>query len=82
MVPFKYCTHVIKDKLGNDFGSHTLRHSHATILIESGADGKNVQTRLGHSKIQTTLQTYVHDTDHMAARSVELFEKATERKIS
>jgi len=81
-VPFKYCTHVIKDELGIDFDYHTLRHTHATILIESGADVKNVQARLGHSNIQTTLQTYVHDTDHMAARSVELFEKATERKTS
>lgn len=81
-VPFKYCMHVIKDELGIDFDYHTLRHTHATILIESGADVKNVQARLGHSNIQTTLQTYVHDTDHMAARSVELFEKATERKTS
>ena len=33
------------------------------ILIESGADVKNVQTRLGHTNIETTLQTYVHDTE-------------------
>lgn len=73
---FEYCTRVINNELGIKFDYHTLRHTHATILIESGADVKNVQTRLGHSNIQTTLQTYVHDTETMAARSVELFEKA------
>lgn len=80
--PFAYCTGVIRNELGIDFDYHTLRHTHATILIESGADVKNVQTRLGHSNIRTTLQTYVHDTDKMAARSVDLFEKAAGLKTS
>ena len=64
------------------FDYHSLRHTHATILIESGADVKDVQTRLGHSNIQTTLQTYVHDTDVMASRSVDIFEQATSLKTS
>ena len=59
-----------------------LRHTHATLLIESGADVKNVQTRLGHTNIETTLQTYVHDTEKMAERSVDLFEKITQAKTS
>ena len=63
--------------------SHShLRHTHATLLIESGADVKNVQTRLGHTNIETTLQTYVHDTEKMAERSVDLFEKITQTKTS
>lgn len=61
---------------------HELSHTHATILIESGADVKDVQVRLGHSNIQTTLQTYVHDTEVMATRSVDIFEQATGRKTS
>ena len=52
------------------------------ILIESGADVKNVQTRLGHTNIETTLQTYVHDTEKMPERSVDLFEKITQVKTS
>ena len=47
------------------------------MLIEAGANIKNVQTRLGHTNIQTTLQTYVHDTEKMAEQSVELFEQIT-----
>ena len=74
---FKYCSRIIHNELQLAFDYHSLRHTHATTLIEAGADVKDVQTRLGHTNIQTTLQTYVHDTEKMASKSVELFEQAT-----
>ena len=73
---FKYCSRVIHHELKIDFDFHSLRHTHATILVENGADIKNVQKRLGNEKIETTLQTYVHDTEEMAERSVDVFERA------
>lgn len=39
---------------------HCLRHSHATWLINNGANIVAVSKRLGHSSIQTTLKTYAH----------------------
>ena len=39
---------------------HLLRHTHATELIKAGWDMAHVQKRLGHSDIQTTVNTYVH----------------------
>lgn len=77
---FKYCSKIIHKELKIAFDYHSLRHTHATILIESGADVKDVQTRLGHANIQTTLQTYVHDTETMANRSVDIFEQAVKQK--
>ena len=39
---------------------HDLRHTCATTMIAAGVDPKTVQTRLGHSDIQVTLNTYSH----------------------
>ena len=40
---------------------HDLRHSHASLLISKlGAQPLMVAERLGHEKIQTTLNTYAH----------------------
>lgn len=74
---FKYCSRVIHHELKIEFDFHSLRHTHATILVENGAPIKDVQKRLGHEKIETTLQTYVHDTEDMREASVEIFERAT-----
>ncbi|WP_025088078.1 site-specific integrase [Ligilactobacillus apodemi] len=41
---------------------HGFRHTHATLLLSAGASVKEVQTRLGHSKVQTTLDIYTHLT--------------------
>ena len=79
---FKYCARVIHKELMLAFDYHSLRHTHATILIESGANMKDVQTSLGHCNIQTTLQTYVHDTEKMASQSVDLFEPTVNLRTS
>ncbi|WP_096199478.1 site-specific integrase [Bacillus sp. FJAT-45350] len=39
---------------------HSLRHTHAVILLEAGADMKYVQERLGHGSIQITSDVYAH----------------------
>ena len=39
---------------------HALRHSHASLLISMGENPLLIKERLGHEKIQTTLDTYSH----------------------
>lgn len=41
---------------------HGLRHTHATLLFESGASIKQVQTRLGHRDASITMDIYTHIT--------------------
>ena len=39
---------------------HTLRHTHATLLLTSGTDVKTAAERLGHASASTTLAFYAH----------------------
>ena len=72
---FRHCSKVIKHNLMIQFDFHALRHTHATWLAENGVNPKNLQMRLGHEKIETTLQTYIHDTKAMADETVDIFER-------
>ena len=42
-----------------DMSPHDLRHTCASLLLQSGADIKSVQDILGHSNASTTLNFYV-----------------------
>lgn len=39
---------------------HDLRHSHASLLIELGFTPLAIAERLGHERIETTMNTYAH----------------------
>lgn len=41
---------------------HGFRHTHCSLLFEAGATIKEVQERLGHENIQTTMDIYAHVT--------------------
>ncbi|MEH7028690.1 tyrosine-type recombinase/integrase [Bacillus wiedmannii] len=44
---------------------HDLRHTHATMLIQQNVNVKLISERLGHTDIQTTLNTYSHVLPNM-----------------
>jgi integrase/recombinase XerD len=53
----------LRQKTGIDIHPHLFRHTHATMYYQETKDIKQVQERLGHSQIQTTMNLYLHPSD-------------------
>ncbi|HAU5075439.1 TPA: site-specific integrase [Clostridioides difficile] len=64
----------INKKLNINFNFHCLRHTHATLLLENGANVKYIQQRLGHSQLSTTMDTYSHVTSKMESETIDILE--------
>jgi len=60
----RYAGLMNRDANGRDqkagYAPHALRHYYASKLIEMGKDIKFIQTRMGHSNSQITLDVYGH----------------------
>lgn len=52
---------------------HGFRHTHCCLLFESGASLKQVQDRLGHTDINTTMNIYNHVTKKQQDETAQLF---------
>lgn len=70
----KYLSRAVNYELGINFNFHSFRHTHATMLLEAGANIKDIQERLGHSRIATTIDTYSHVTKKMKLDTVNILE--------
>jgi integrase len=53
----------VAESVGAPCRIHDLRHTHASWLIAAGEHPKVIQTRLGHSSIQVTIDRYGHLMD-------------------
>lgn len=61
-------------EVGLEISFHTLRHSHASLLLKKNENLKTISARLGHSGIGITADTYIHlspDAQKEAARKIE-----------
>ena len=69
--PAKWLSKVIKEYDLKSITIHGFRHTHASALFSAGASIKEVQTRLGHSDVQTTLNIYTHVTKEQNKEAVQ-----------
>lgn len=53
----------LRDKIEINVHPHLFRHTHASMFYRQTKDIKQVQERLGHSQIQTTMNLYLHPSD-------------------
>ena len=59
---------------------HDLRHSHASLLIEMGFTPLAIAERLGHEKIETTLNTYSHLYPNKQSQLADELDREYERE--
>lgn len=53
----------------HNYTSHSLRHTHASLLFYEKRDIAYISKRLGHESISTTYKTYVHVIKELSARN-------------
>ncbi|HEL1629473.1 TPA: site-specific integrase [Streptococcus suis] len=59
-----------------NIGFHGFRHTHASLLLNSGIPYKELQHRLGHSRISMTMDIYSHLSKENAKKAVSFYETA------
>lgn len=79
--PGRWMRQIIRDNNLPPSSPHKLRHLHCTILIEAGANIKDVQERLGHSDIETTLSIYAH-ANRNKSKAADIFAQAIQQQTT
>lgn len=59
----KHLEDVSEKTIGRKINSHTLRHTHASLLAENGVSYDVIARRLGHTNSRITRQIYIHVTE-------------------
>jgi integrase len=70
----------LSHKVGFYIRPHMLRHTHATELLRNGWDCSYVQKRLGHSSIQTTINTYSHLSTDDLKKAFQKYQNSRKEK--
>lgn len=64
------------------FTFHAFRHTHASLLINSGIGYKQLQTRLGHATLSMTMDTYSHLFKSTEKEAPIYYEKALKNLVT
>jgi integrase len=53
-------------------GTHLLRHSMGSHMLRGQTDIATISRRMGHSKVSTTLDIYLHSDDDAARKAADI----------
>lgn len=73
--PRRWLLEIIKDTSLPAINIHGFRHTHASLIFDAGMTLKQVQHRLGHSDMKTTMNVYTHITQSAVDNIGEKFSK-------
>ena len=63
-----------------DCGLHSLRHSFGSyLLVDEGVDIAVVSALLGHAKVSTTYDIYIHVLDRQKLKAIQIFNKVKDK---
>lgn len=71
----KYLRETSQKALGRRITPHTLRHTHASLLLENGVDIYTISRRLGHENSKVTREIYLHVTEKLQEKDNEQIRK-------
>ncbi len=59
-------------------GFHMFRHTHASLLLNADTNWKEIQERMGHKSISTTMDTFAELAPGKKFEAVEIFQNKIE----
>lgn len=71
----KYLRESAAKALGRKITPHTLRHTHASLLLENGISVDTISRRLGHENSKVTREIYLHVTKKLKERDDQQISK-------
>lgn len=71
----EHINRLLRETLQSELSPHSFRHTHASLLFEAQATMKDVQNRLGHSDIKTTMDVYTHVTKKSEKQAIDKLAK-------
>lgn len=67
----KYLKENSRRVIGRAITTHTLRHTHASLLMEQGVDENVISRRLGHKNSKITKEIYLHVTNKLKQKDYD-----------
>lgn len=67
--------------IDSNFTIHSMRHTHATLLLKNNINAKVVSERLGHSSVNVTLNIYAHVLESMEQTAPDMWGQILQGKV-
>lgn len=69
----KWLNKIVENYKLKKITTHGFRHTHCSLLFEAGVTIKEVQDRLGHTDVQTTMNIYAHVSKERKTSAIDKF---------